>query len=75
MHGTRLVLGPAEGRTRVPGMTAVCFSATDIIRSKGGHIDELIVLGSQLHDLDRSVETDKKRTDDRGTAEFLQHFR
>src|SRR5262245_10774601 len=50
-------------------------SSTDIIRSKRGHIDELIVLGAQLHDLHRSVETDKKRTDDRGTAEFLQHFR
>jgi hypothetical protein len=29
MPGTRLVLGPAEGRTRVPGMTAERFCCLD----------------------------------------------
>jgi hypothetical protein len=69
----KLVLGPAEGQARVPGLTKRVLP-TDIVRGKRCHVDQLVVLGAELYDLHRAVETDQQRPDNGGASQFLQHL-
>src|SRR3954469_15998671 len=48
--------------------------AADVICRQCRHVDQLIVLGAELHDLHRPVEADQKRSDHGGAAQLLQHL-
>src|SRR5665811_2426722 len=49
-------------------------SAADIIGGQRRHVDQLIVLGAELHDLNRAVEAYQQRPDHGGAAQLLQHL-
>ena len=49
-------------------------SAADIVGRDGRHVDDVGVLGGHGSDLDRLVEANQQRADDRRTAQFLQHL-